>query len=83
MPADFVTRQNDSTLYHEQYAINIVGNDVCIVNTATDVRRNVSLDNKYHMDSTVCVLTLTDGKHAKCVTLRPELISFMYAISSK
>lgn len=83
MPADFVTRQNDSTLYHEQYAINIVGNDVCIVNTATDVRRNVSLDNKYHMDSTVCVLTLTDGKHAKCVTLRPELISFIYAISSK
>lgn len=81
--SDFVTHQNDSVLHYGDFAINVVDNNVSIVNTATDEVRNVTIERDYRMDSTVTLLTLTDGKHAKCVTCRPELIAIMYALSSK
>lgn len=81
VPADFVTHENVSMLHYEHYTISVVNNDVCLVNTATDQVRNVSIDGDARMSGSTTLLTLTDGKHAKCVTMRPELVAFIYAIS--
>ena len=79
VPADFVTRENISTLHYKQYDISVVNGSIRIENKAANLVRNVSIDG---MSDSTTLLTLTDGKHAKCVTMRPELIAVIYAISS-
>ena len=79
VPADFVTRENTSTLHYKQYDISVVNGSIRIENKAANLVRNVSIDG---MSDSTTLLTLTDGKHAKCVTMRPELIAVIYAICS-
>lgn len=79
VPADFVTRENTSTLHYKQYDISVVNGSIRIENKAANLVRNVTIDG---MSDSTTLLTLTDGKHAKCVTMRPELIAVIYAISS-
>lgn len=79
VPADFVTHENISTLHYKQYDISVANGSIRIENKAANLVRNVSIDG---MSDSTTLLTLTDGKHAKCVTMRPELIAVIYAISS-
>lgn len=79
VPADFVTHENISTLHYKQYDISVVNDSIRIENKAANLVRNVSIDG---MSDSTTLSTLTDGKHAKCVTMRPELIAVIYAISS-
>lgn len=79
VPADFVTRENISTLHYKQYDISVANGSIRIENKAANLVRNVSIDG---MSDSTTLLTLTDGKHAKCVTMRPELIAVIYAICS-
>ena len=79
VPADFVTHENISTLHYKQYNISVVNDSIRIENKAANLVRNVSIDG---MSDSTTLLTLTDGKHAKCVTMRPELIAVIYAIGS-
>lgn len=78
VPVDFVTRENISTLHYKQYDISVANGSIRIENKAANLVRNVSIDG---MSDSTTLLTLTDGKHAKCVTMRPELIAVIYAIS--
>lgn len=78
VPADFVTRENISTLHYKQYDISVANGSIRIENKAANLVRNVSINC---MSDSTTLLTLTDGKHAKCVTMRPELIAVIYAIS--
>jgi hypothetical protein len=78
----FVTQSDTSILHYGQYAINVSQYSVIVVDTETGESQQAFLkgDSK-KMSDDITLLTLTDGKHAKCVTMRPELIAFMYAIS--
>ena len=81
--SDFVTRECVSILYYGDYSISVDSNNsVCVVNAATKETRSFELAGNACMNNATTLLTLSDGKHAKCVTCRPEYIAFMYAIAA-
>jgi hypothetical protein len=81
VPSDFVTRQNDSILHWCNYAINIdAESNVCVVNTQTGESRSFQLEGPANANTSVFLITVTDGKHGNAFTARPELVEFVYAL---
>lgn len=81
VPSDFVTHQNDSILHWCNYAISVdAKSNVCVVNTQTGESRSFQLEGPANADTSVFLITVTDGKHGNAFTARPELVEFVYAL---
>ena len=81
VPSDFVTHQNDSILHWCNYAISVdAKSNVCVVNTQTGESRSFQLEGPADANTSVFLITVTDGKHGNAFTARPELVEFVYAL---
>ncbi len=80
VPADYVNCHDVSVLHYGKYDINVLRNNVNVVDSETGETHSFNLEGNACQDTAVVLATISDGKHAKCVTFRPELISIIYAL---
>lgn len=80
VPADYVNYHDVSILHYGKYTINVQRNNVNVVDGETGETHSFNLEGNACQDTAVVLATISDGKHAKCVTFRPELISVIYAL---
>ncbi|MDO4729962.1 MAG: hypothetical protein Q4A96_02060 [Candidatus Saccharibacteria bacterium] len=80
VPADYVNYHDVSILHYGKYTINVQRNNVNVVEGETGETHSFNLEGNACQDTAVVLATISDGKHAKCVTFRPELISVIYAL---
>lgn len=80
VPADYVNCHDVSILHYGKYNINVLHNNVNVVDSETGEVHSFNLEGNACQDTAVVLATISDGKHAKCVTFRPELIGIIYAL---
>lgn len=80
VPADYVNYHDVSILHYGKYDINVLHNNVNVVDSEAGEVHSFNLEGNACQDTAVVLATISDGKHAKCVTFRPELISIIYAL---
>lgn len=80
VPTDYVNCHDVSILHYGKYDINVLRNNVNVVDSETGETHSFNLEGNACQDTAVVLATISDGKHAKCVTFRPELIGIVYAL---
>ena len=80
VPADYVNCHDVSILHYGKYDISVLRNNVNVVDSETGETHSFNLEGNACQDTAVVLATISDGKHAKCVTFRPELIGIIYAL---
>jgi hypothetical protein len=77
MPSSYVTVRNDCVLTMNGYSFIIDGESVIVTDNTTCESRTASIDNSLTDDSVI--ITMTDGKHAKCIAIDSRYIGIIWA----